>query len=428
MIARLLALLALLVAAPAVAQQRPHAAWTRDASIYELNIRQFTPAGTIPAATDQLLRLKQLGVSIVWVMPVQPIGEKERKGPLGSYYSIRDYQAVNPAFGTMADFQAFVRRAHHLGMKVILDWVANHTAWDHPWAIEHPEWFQRGPDGRIHGYEYDNGSSVEHWTDVIGLDYRNPGVAPAMIAAMRYWLVEADVDGFRCDVAMRVPLAFWLRARAELDPVKPGQFWLAEADGAELHQAFDMTYNWVLYHLLVDLAHGRKTGRDLRAWLTNEQRTYPADAYRMAFTTNHDENSWNGSDQELYRGHLKTFAVLAATLPGMPLVYNGQEAGLNNRLQFFERDPIRWGSYPLQAFYTRLLAMKRANPALRNGAEGAPVQWIETGDDRLVAFRRTSGAHGVTVAANLSDVARTAVLPGVGRVTIRPWDYLLRSR
>ena len=425
MIARLLAFLALLVAAPGVAQVR-HQPWTRTATIYELNVRQFSPEGTIAAAARQLPRLRRMGVKIVWVMPVQPIGEKERKGPLGSYYAIRDYRAVNPAFGTLADFKGFVRQAHGLGLTVILDWVANHTAWDHPWATEHPDWYQRDQDGRIHGYEYDNGTSVEHWTDVIGLDYRNPAVAPAMIAAMRWWLVETGIDGFRCDVAMRVPLAFWVRARTELERVRP-QFWLAEADGAEMHRAFDMTYGWSLKNLLVDIAAGKAEAADLRPWLAKERATYPADAYRMVFTSNHDENSWAGSDLELYRGHLPVFAVLAATLPGMPLIYNGQEAGLTKRLQFFERDPIVWGGYALQPFYTRLLALKRTNPALRNGAQGAAVEWLATGDDHTIAYRRANGRHGVTVAANLSDVAKTMTLPGIGRVTLKPWDYLLRS-
>lgn len=430
MIARLIALALCLAAAPASAQapQVAHAAWTRDATIYELNVRQFSHEGTIAAAARALPRLKRMGVKIVWVMPVQPIGEKERKGPLGSYYAIRDYQAVNPAFGTLADFKGFVAEAHALGMKVILDWVANHTAWDHPWAAAHPDWFQRGPDGKIHGYEYDNGTSVEHWTDVIGLDYRNPGVAPAMIAAMRWWLVETGIDGFRCDVAMRVPLAFWLRARTELNAVRPGQFWLAEADRADLHQAFDMTYDWSLYHLLVDIAAGKTDARALRDWLTKEQATYPADAYRMAFTSNHDENSWQGSDAELYRGHLPVFAALAATLPGLPLVYNGQEAGLNRRLKFFERDPIDWGRYALQPLYTRLLTLKATNPALRNGSARAPVRWIDLGDEHLVAFRREAGGHGVALTANLSDTAKTFALPGErGRVTLKPWDYRLRS-
>lgn len=427
MIARLLALVALLLAGPAAAGF-PHQPWTRNASIYELNVRQFTREGTIAAAARDLPRLKRMGVAIVWMMPLQPIGEKERKGPLGSYYSIRDYDAVNPAFGTLADVRAFVARAHALGLKVILDWVANHTAWDHPWAAAHPDWYQRGPDGTIHGYEYDNGTSVEHWSDVIGLDYRNPAVAPAMIAAMRYWLENADVDGFRCDVAMRVPLAFWVRARTELDRVKPGQFWLAEGDRADLHQAFDMTYDWSLFHTLVDIAAGKKTGRDLRTWLAGEQATYPADAYRMAFTSDHDENSWNGSDAELYRGHLPVFAVLAATLPGMPLVYDGQEAGLNKRLKFFERDPIAWDHYALQPLFTRLLALKAHNPALRNGTVGAPVEWIATEDDHVVAFRRVAGTHGIAVAANLSDTAATMTLPGQPHpVTLSPWDYRLRS-
>lgn len=422
----MLLLMAALFAAIPVHAEVAHLPWTRNATIYELNVRQFTPEGTIAAAARQLPRLKRMGVTIVWVMPIQPIGAKERKGTLGSYYSIRDYRAVNPAFGTLPDFKRFVAQAHRLGMKVILDWVANHTAWDHPWATEHPDWYQRRPDGTIHGYEYDNGKEIEHWSDAIGLDYRAPGVAPAMIAAMRYWIVETDIDGFRCDVAMRVPTAFWNRARAELDRVKP-QFWLAEADGADLHAAaFDMTYDWSLYNAFVDIAAGRADARALRAWLAKEKATYPPDAYRMAFTSDHDENSWRGSDAELYHGHLRVFAVLAATLPGMPLVYGGQEAGLDKRLKFFERDPIDWDHYALEPFYTRLLTLKATTPALRNGAEGAPVELFDTGDDHLFAFRRMTNGQGVTVAANFSDQPRSLTLPGDVRPTmIAPWDYVL---
>ena len=238
----------------------PHLPWSRQAAIYEINVRQFSAEGTLKAAMADLPRLQAMGVDILWLMPIQPIGKLNRKGTLGSYYSIRDYTAVNPEFGTLADARAFVQAAHAQGMKVILDWVANHTAFDHPWTHEHKDWYKLDANGEIFPVTFNAGApSEEHWSDVTALNYEQPALRDAMIAAMQFWLRETDLDGFRCDVASLVPTPFWERARRELDTVKP-MFMLAESDAVDLHRsAFDMTYSW-----------------DLRACSTRSARARPA--------------------------------------------------------------------------------------------------------------------------------------------------------
>ena len=401
------------VPAAASAAPFPHAEWSRQATIYEVNVRQHSAAGTLKAVEADLPRLKSMGIDIVWLMPLQPIGVKNRKGTLGSYYAIRDYTAVNPEFGTLEDVRHLVRTAHGLGLKVILDWVANHTAWDHPWATQHDDWYKKNAKGEIFPVTFTNGPEPEYWTDVIGLNYENRALWKGMTDAMAFWVRETDLDGFRCDVAGLVPTAFWEQARAELDAIKP-MFMLAEWSEPELHaKAFDMTYNWELADLMKKIAQGQADARDLRAYVAKPTaKPYPADAYRMAFTSNHDFNSWQGSDTELYGAGFRAFATLAATLPGMPLVYSGQESGLDKRLEFFEKDPVAWKGYALQGFYTGLLALKKRLPALANGARGAPVQLIETGDNAVFAFRRELAGHGLVVVANLSAQPRRVSLPG----------------
>jgi glycosidase len=423
MILRFAILLALLFASPATAQvmQHPHLGWTRNATIYEVNIRQYTPEGTIKAFEKHLPRLKKMGVKILWVMPVQPIGVKNRKGTMGSYYSIRDYTAVNPEFGTQADFNHMVKAAHGHGMKVILDWVANHTAWDSKWAVAHPEWFKHNAKGELTSYEYDNGREVEYWTDVIGLDYKQSAVWDAMIGAMKYWLKEADIDGFRCDVASLMPTPFWLRARAELDSVKP-MFLLAESNDPAIHAAFDMTYDWKLFDTFADIAQGKTDARALAAWVQGGQDGFPKDAYRMAFTSNHDINSWRWSDKELYGNKFRAFAVLAATLPGMPLVYSGQESGLKKKIAFFEKDAIDWRGYNNAAFYRRLLDLKQRHPALASGTDGGNVELIATGDDQVFAFKRAKGRDTLLIAVNLSSSIKQ--VPGFSK-PIEPWGFAI---
>lgn len=428
-----------LLASPALAQanlpvtegisQVRHPEWSRSATIYEVNIRQYTPEGTFKAFEPHLPRLRKMGVDVLWIMPVNPISQKMRKGSLGSYYAVSDYRAVNPEYGSLADFKHLVNEAHKLGFKVILDWVANHTGWDNVWVEQHPDWYKRNAAGELEGFNYTDLSTgkKEVWADVIGLDYAKPEVRRGMIAAMSYWVRETNIDGFRCDVAWTLPVAFWDEARQQLDAIKP-VFLLAEADTPDLQfKAFDMTYDWVLFHKLVDIAQGRADARDLAKLYTDPPRRYPAGSYRMTFTSNHDENSWNGTDRELYGEGADVMAVLAATLPGMPLVYSGQESGFDRRLKFFDKDQIDWGSYRREGLYKELLALKKRHPAaLTNSHEPGNMELIETGNPKVFAFRRIAKGDTVTVVANLSAAPAEVTLPKAGKVSLKGWGWMIR--
>ncbi len=429
MIRIFLALITLLCSLSIQAEEKqyPHLEWTRQANIYEVNIRQYTKEGTITAFEKQLPRLNRMGVKILWIMPVQPIGVKNRKGKLGSYYAIKDYTAVNPESGTQADFNHMVKTAHKLGMKVILDWVANHTAWDNVWVDQHSDWFKKNARGDVTSYEYDNGREIEYWTDVIGLDYRKPALQVAMIDAMRFWVKVADIDGFRCDVASLVPIPFWVRARAELEKEKK-LFMLAESNDPAIHVAFDMTYDWKLFDSFADIAQGKADANALRQWAASGQTGFPEDAYRMNFTSNHDVNSWRWSDSELYGTKWRAFAVLAATLPGMPLIYGGQESGLDKKIAFFEKDALVWKNYPNAGFYRNLLAYKARHPALANGSAGGPMELLSAGNDQLFAFRRSSGKDSITIIVNLSDAhQQISSLPEFSGKLLEPWSFIISS-
>ena len=433
-LATMLAMAAPAIAAPALpltedVTQVRHPAWAAHAAIYEVNIRQYTPQGTFRAFEAHLPRLRRMGVDVLWIMPINPISKKLRKGTLGSPYAVSDYLAVNPEFGDLDDFRHLVRAAHAQGFKVILDWVANHTGWDNIWVTRHPDWYKRNAAGELEGYHYTDLSDhhQEVWADVIGLDYSKPDVRAGMIDAMRYWLKNADIDGFRCDVAWTLPVDFWDQARAELDQVKP-VFMLAEADTPEMQaHAFDMTYDWTLYHLLIKIARGQADARGLGALYTNPPRRYPAGAYRMTFTSDHDENSWNGTDRELYGQGANAMAVLAATLPGMPLVYSGQEDALDRRLKFFDHDPITWGRFPRAAFYRHLIALKHAQPALTSGMEPGNLELIDTGDPHLFAFRRIKGGDRVNVVVNLSAQPTPFAWHGEKARLIQSWGWSITT-
>ena len=412
-------------AAEPVSPGMAHVPWSRHAAIYQVNVRQFTADGTLEAALADLPRLKALGVDILWLMPLQPIGQLERKGTLGSYYSIRDYTAVNPEFGALADARAFVQGAHALGMKVILDWVANHTAFDHPWTHEHKDWYKLDAHGEVFPVTFNAGQpDEEHWSDVTALNYERPALHDAMIAAMQFWVRETDLDGFRCDVASLVPTPFWERARRELDALKP-MFMLAESDATDLHRsAFDMTYSWDLAALFHRIGKGEAGAAELRDWVAKEPHGFPVSAYRMRFTTNHDFNSWNGTDAELYGKAWLPLVVLTFTLPGMPLIYNGQESRLEQRLAFFEKDPIAWKTHELTAFYTHLLALKHAHPALGNGQYGGATTLLDTGNDKLFAFKRRLGSDEVRVIVNVTPAPQTSRV-GASQRILPPFGWLI---
>ena len=403
-----------------------HVSWSRSANIYEVNVRQYTPEGTLNAFAAHLPRLQQMGVDILWLMPIHPIGKLKRKGKLGSYYAVSDYKAINPEFGKLKDFKALVQQAHELGMKVIIDWVANHTAWDHEWVKQHPEWYLKNDKGQIQSYRYDNGTEVEDWTDVVGLDYSQKTLWTAMIQAMQYWVKETDIDGFRCDVAHLLPLKFWQQARAKLDAQKP-MFMLAESDDAQLHDAaFDMTYDWALQDVLKKIAKGQADVRDLKDYLASAANALPTDGYRMTFTANHDTNSWHNHDAGHFGDAFAAMAVIAATFPGMPLVYGGQESGLNKMLQFFEKDTIDWQNFKNEKLYANLLAMKKKHPALHNGALGAPVEVFDAENHHILAFRRQKGIDVVSVQVNMSGQNQSFNLHGKPR-KLGAWEFQIQT-
>ncbi len=397
-----------------------HPAWSRDAVIYEVNVRQYTPEGTFAALQQHLPRLESLGADILWIMPVQPIGRKNRKGTLGSYYSIADYTAINPEHGTETDFKAFVNAAHRRGMKVILDWVPNHTAFDHAWITEHKDYYTLRPDGSI-SFARDNEGRETDWTDVAELDYDNAEMRRQMIGEMRWWLDTMGIDGFRCDVAGGVPADFWGEVRRALKASRSDVFLLAESEDPRLHAFFDMTYGWELHHLLNDIAQGKKTTAVLDGYFAKQNSVFGAGDYRMYFTSNHDENSWQGTEFErMGENHLPAF-ILSATVQGsMPLLYTGQEVSMNKRLRFFEKDTVDWTGASLESFYRSVFDLKHSQAALWNGAWGGAQTALKTnGGDRVYAFTRAQGANSVLVAVNFGGTAARVDYQALPR----PGDY-----
>ena len=375
-----------------------HPEWASNATIYEVNIRQYTPEGTFKAFEKEIPRLKKMGVKILWLMPIHPIGEKNRKGSEGSYYSVKDYKAVNPKFGTLDDFKSLVKLAHDSDMKIIIDWVANHSAFDNAWTKTNPEYYTKDSIGGLMP------PAGTDWWDVADLNYDNKEMRLAMIDAMAYWLKETNIDGFRCDVAGMVPTDFWDEARVSLDKIKP-VFMLAEAEQADLHKkAFDMTYTWEFMNICNQIAKGEKSLLAIDEYMDKKSKIFGDDAYRMYFTSNHDENSWNGTEYERLGKYAQTFAVLSATIDGMPLVYSGQESAMNYRLKFFEKDIIKWNDYPLLDFYSRLLNLNLKNDALQSGKEGGVFdKFAVKGSSKIYAYTRTKGKNQVLVILNFSD-------------------------
>ncbi|HEY6437823.1 MAG TPA: alpha-amylase family glycosyl hydrolase [Ignavibacteriaceae bacterium] len=370
--------------------------WSYDNAIYEVNIRQYTEEGSIKAFEKHLPKLKELGADILWLMPIHPIGEKNRKGSLGSYYSVKDYKAVNPEFGTLEEFKAFVRMIHKMGMYVIIDWVANHTAWDNEWIIDHPEYYTTDSLDNII-------TPVPDWTDVADLNYDNKELWAEMIDALKFWVEECDIDGYRCDVAGMVPIEFWIEARIELEKIK-NVLMLAEWDTPEIHLAFDMTYDWEVHKLMNQIAKREKNAVDLMNQLLDEERDFGKNAFRMQFTSNHDENSWNGTVFERLGNGVETFAVLTCVIPDMPLVYSGQEAGNTKRLSFFDKDTVEWKEYELFDIYSKLFQLKKDNKALRNGDQGGKMTFLQSSNkENIFAFTRSTEGDKILAIFNLSD-------------------------
>lgn len=371
--------------------------WAINSTIYEVNLRQYNKNSGFKTFEKEIPRLKSMGVDILWFMPIHPIGVKERKGTLGSYYAVKDYKAVNEEFGTLDEFKHMVNYAHSLGMHVIIDWVANHTAPDHSWTQTNADFYVKNAEGKFV-------PPVADWSDVIDLNYDNKAMRAAMIEAMKFWLTDSKIDGFRCDVAEMVPVDFWVEAQKELAAINPNLFMLAEGEKPELHAAFNMTYTWKGFGVFRKVANGEYPARAIDDYLGEDKFYYSPKAIRMYFTTNHDENSWNGTEKEMFGEGAKAFYVLCATLNGMPLLYSGQEAGLDKRLKFFDKDPIVWGNYSNADFYTRLLSLKRRNNALLHAESGGSfAKILNNNPDQVYSFYRRKGKDEVVVILNLSN-------------------------
>jgi len=416
--------------------------WSKNANIYEVNIRQYTHEGTFNAFSSHLERLKEMGVDILWLMPVTPVGELNRKGTLGSYYAVKDYTSVNPEFGSLDDFKKLVSKAHGMGMYVIIDWVANHTSPDHSWTTSNPEFYTKDSLGKFI-------PPVADWSDVVDLDYSNKELRNQMANAMKFWVTETGIDGFRCDVADMVPLDFWEQAIPELQKIKP-LFFLAEAENPELHKkAFNTGYNWTLHHILNDIAKGNKTISDLDDYFfTKKEKEFPWGAFKMNFTSNHDENSWNGTEFERLGDAAKAMAVICATSPGTLLIYSGQEAAMDCRLEFFEKDEIPWNNIALHEFYQALLHLKTRNQALWNGKHGGLMKRFKTEEANVFAFVREKDDAKVVVLVNLSSspvkvnlddklidgnfvnvfTEKKISLPLVSKTDMAPWGFIVLEK
>ena len=415
--------------------------WANSATIYEVNIRQYTEAGTFKAFEANLPRLQKLGVKILWLMPIHPISELKRNGSLGSPYAVANYKGINPEFGNEADFKSLVTKAHSLGFKVILDWVANHSGWDNAWTTN-KSWYHTDGSGNIVSPNND-------WLDVAWLDYKNQDMRRAMIDAMAYWVKKFDVDGFRADVAAGVPTDFWKQANTQLQAIKP-LFMLAEDQSVQslLDDAFIANYNWELKDLVKAIADGSKDHTDLEAMATNQTFTYPTRSFPMNFITNHDENSWSGTEFERLGDAVSAMAALTFTYPGMPLIYSGQEVGNTKRLAFFEKDfiPGLTVANSVTSFYTKLVSLKSKNPALWNNSTAKLVP-TPLNNNSVIAYSRSLGTNKVItiinatnktqkVTLNLTKLNAAYYLFSTGKLvtlkttltlTLKPWQYEIYS-
>lgn len=429
-----------------VPKAAPYPDWVKNSVIYEINTRQYSPEGTFKALEADLPRIKALGIDILWLMPIYPIGEEGRKVPegaktsLGSYYSIKDYKAINPEFGNTEDFKSLVKKAHEMGFKVIIDWVANHTARDNSWITQHPDWYKKDDKGNI-ATPYD-------WTDCAQLDFSNKELRKEMVSSMKFWVTNFDIDGFRCDMAGLVPTDFWESARTELQKVKPLYMLAENEDKPELcNIAFDSNYGWEMHHMMTAIAQGKKTAGEILKLQSKIDSVLPQRAFKLNFITNHDENSWNGTAKEKFGKAEKSCAVLTYTLPGMPLVYNGQEVGMTKRLRFFAKDTINWSDTLMIPFYKTLNSLKHRNPALWNPPFGGKlVPLTNSAPNKIVSFLRSSENARVMVLINMSpDTITTTITTTIAdgkyinvfnqnkinfnvdnrKCYFEPWEYLV---
>ncbi|WP_301921014.1 alpha-amylase family glycosyl hydrolase [Ferruginibacter sp.] len=372
-----------------------HPAWIMQGNIYEVNVRQYTPEGTFNAFAKHLNRLKNMGVQTLWFMPLNPISKVDRKGTLGSYYAVSDYTSINPEFGTIRDWKQLVKTIHAKGMKVIIDWVPNHTGGDHHWLKEQPDFFVKDANG--------NAAVAVDWADTRQLDYKNPVMQDSMITCMKYWLNKTGIDGFRCDVAWNVPGSFWSKCIGQLKQINPAIFMLAEGDRPYLSRnGFDAVYPWDMFHMMIKVAAGERPAFALDSVRTYDDTAFAAKEIQMYFTSNHDENSWNKADYGVFPGASHApFAVFTQTMVNsVPLIYSGQEEPVLKPLEFFEKDPISFNKFQRADFYKTLLNLRKINPAL---AADASFKKINAGDDKsLYAFTREKSGNKVLVILNLT--------------------------
>ena len=416
--------------------------WKHTTNIYEVNVRQYTQEGTFKAFQKELPRLKEMGVETIWMMPITPISQQNKKGSMGSPYAASDYTSINPEFGNLEDFKDLVKEAHQLGMNVIIDWVANHTGWDHVWTKTHPEYYLKEKDGKF--------KIASGMDDIIELDYSNPEMRKAMIEAMKFWVKETNIDGFRCDLAAWVEVDFWQQARPEVEKVKP-LFWLGEFDELEnpdYGKVFDASYSWTWMHKTKEYYDKNLPLQDLKDLLMRYSKIGDS-SMRAWFTTNHDENSWNGTEYEKYGVIAKPLAVFSATWNGVPLLYSGQELPNMKRIEFFEKDAIEWnGNNQLSDFYRKLLELKKSNPALRGGDASVSTHFVSTSaDDKILAYSRKKGDNEVLVFLNMSKAnvefnvndqlisgeynnlfGEKMSFPKSDQIIFKPGDYLVLTR
>ena len=378
----------------------------KDGVIYEANIRQYSESGKFEDFTKDIYKLKDLGIKIIWLMPIHPISKTNRKGTLGSYYSISDYKAVNPEFGNKNDLDELIKEAHKHDMLVILDWVANHTGWDHKWIKNKPDYYTKNENGEITDPINPSTGESWGWTDVADLNFDNMEMQNEMIEAMEYWVKEHEIDGYRLDAAHSCPASFWKKSIKRLKKIK-NVLMLAESDGYhtggfELIELFDMSYNWSGHHVLNRIYKKENNSEDLKININRNLNDYSSKHVLMNFTSNHDENTWAGTVFDRYGDGAKTFAALTYFLPGIPLIYNGQEYGLNKRLEFFEKDFITKKQTDFYEFYSNLNSLKKENNLLDIDSE-IKFEIIETNNKNLICYKRTKNNDSMYFVANLSE-------------------------
>lgn len=403
--------------------------WSKNMNMYEVNIRQYTEEGSFSAFAEHIPRLKDMGVDILWFMPVYPISDTKKKGSMGSYYAISDYTKVNPEFGSLAEFRDMVKKIHDAGMKIILDFVPNHTGWDHVWIKEHPDYYSKDDKGNIIDPIDPSTGKSWGWTDVADLNFENAEMRQAMIDDMLYWINEEDIDGFRMDVAHGVPVSFWGEVSKALTAAKTDVFMLAESEVTDLRNKkyFQVDYGWAFHHLLNHIAKGENGPEDVKKWYAENQSKYNQ-GWHIQFTSNHDENSWAGTTAERMGDAHDVLAVLAYTLEGMPLIYGGQEEPLNKRLEFFEKDPIGFGQYAKADFFKSILDLKHKNRALWNGPFGGRPEFLHV-DDQVLIYKREKEGASVICMLNLSDApAKLKVPDGADALSVALGDSTAKHK